>query len=139
MPKIKGEKVRVVVKASGTELVLASQQGGSLDLSASTLDATSKDSNGFEEYEAGLRSASVSCDGLVVVSDPAYRHLLAQFVEGEKVDIEIQSEENDLFEFSAEAIITSAPISFGYDELLTYSFDFQVSGRPDFGSLIDTP
>ena len=62
---ISGVKVKVYIK-DATGKVLGGQRGATLNRSAETMDATTKDGAGWQENVAGLKSWGIDCDGVFV-------------------------------------------------------------------------
>lgn len=57
------------------------------DMSADSIDATNKTSDGWGETYAGNKSTELNLEGIVCKSDEAYEQLQAAFMAGEAVDI----------------------------------------------------
>lgn len=106
---------------------VGAQRGASLSRSAETLDKTSKDSDGWQESLAGLKSWSISTDGLLIFDDEAYLALEEAYMNGENVLIQMASKAGSLFE--GEAIITTIDLEAPYDDLATYSAEFTGAGK----------
>lgn len=126
MSKVNGVKVLVKIYKEGTAILLAGQRGASLSRSAETLDATSKDSDGWKQSIAGFKEWSIDCDGAFVQSDEAYSELERAFIASENVDVEIVMPAGKTYK--GNATLTSFDMDFPYDDLVTYSLSLQGSG-----------
>ena len=128
--KVRGEKVLLKIVDPETNLVIAGQRTASLDLSADALDATTKESNGWIENEVGLRSWSVSADGLYVRNDRSHRAIINHFLNREKIDVILEQDTGSEFDlsFRGTAVITSYPLEMPYDDLIGYSIDLEGDG-----------
>lgn len=125
MTKQKGIDFLVQVNTGTTEVpvykTVGAQRGASLSRSAETLDATSKESEGWSESLAGLKSWSISTDGLLVLDDEAYGLLEEAFMNSENVLVQIASKSG--LKYAGDAIITTFDIDAPYDDLATYSIE----------------
>lgn len=102
------------------------QRGASLSRSADTFEATTKDSLGWKEFEAGFKEWSIEADGLVLTSDVAYTALETAYTTGAKVKVQI--EDGSGSDYAGFAIVTDLPIDMPYDDLVTYSCTLQGTG-----------
>lgn len=133
--KITGMKVKLFVKDTLTGKVLAGQQGASLSRSAESIDATSKDSEGYwNESLQGFKSWSIDCDGAFVTDDEAYAILETAYLNSENVEIYLEMPSGKKYEGAA--TITDNSLDFPYDDLVTYSLSFQGSGEL---KIVDAP
>lgn len=136
MTKMQGMKCLVKIVDSTTPeapKVLAGQRNATLNRSAETLDATSKDTTGYwKENLQGFKEWSVDCDGVLVESDAAYEILETKFLNSENVDVVIEMGSGTTYK--GNAVITDFPIDMPYDDLVTYSLSLMGSG-----SLTKTP
>ena len=127
MSKVSGMKVKVFIGKAGVGKVLAGQQGATLNRSAETIDATSKDTDGFwKESLQGFKEWSIDCDGAYVESDEAYNELEGAFLNSENVPVYIQFPSGTMY--SGTATITDFPIEAPFDDLVKYSLSLQGSG-----------
>ncbi|WP_026688796.1 phage major tail protein, TP901-1 family [Alteribacter aurantiacus] len=125
--KITGMKVKLFIKDATTGKVLAGQKNASLSRSAETIDATSKDTEGFwKENLQGFKEWSVDCDGAFIESDEAYGILETAFINSENVDVYLELPSGTKYE--GNATITDFSLEFPYDDLVTYSLSLQGSG-----------
>lgn len=122
-----GMKVKVYIGPVGSGKVLAGQQSATLNRSAETIDATSKDTEGFwKESLAGFKEWSIDCDGAFVESDAAYDELETAFLSSENIAVYIEFPSGT--KYSGEATITDFPIEAPFDDLVKYSLSLQGSG-----------
>lgn len=120
-------KVKVFIGEVGTGKVLAGQQGATLNRSAETIDATSKDTEGFwKESLAGFKEWSIDCDGALVESDAAYAELETAFLDSANVPVYMEFPSGT--KYHGQATITDFPIEAPYDDLVKYSLSLQGSG-----------
>jgi TP901-1 family phage major tail protein len=127
MAKVSGMKVKVYIGELSDGKVLAGQQGATLNRSAETIDATSKDTEGFwKETLQGFKEWSIDCDGAFVESDAAYNELEAAFLGSENVPVYIEFPSGT--KYSGSATITDFPIEAPFDDLVKYSLSLQGSG-----------
>lgn len=123
---ISGVKVKVFIKDLETGKVLGGQRGATLNRSAEVLDATTKDGEGWQENEAGLKSWGIDADGVYVESDMAYDLLESAYLNSQKVVAYIELPSGTRYE--GECVITDLPLEFPYDDLMTYSLSLTGSG-----------
>lgn len=108
---------------------IGGQQSATFSEEVEAIDTTSKDNNdGGYDYEAGLYGWTVSADGLYVKNNVAYSALKTAMRQGKKVKIRIQEEGQPVEE--GLALVTSRELEAGYDEMATYSVEFQGIGVP---------
>lgn len=106
---------------------IAGQRGASLSRSADTMEATSKDSNGWKEFESSFKEWSIDADGLLPVNDAGYTALEDAFTSGSKLDVKLVDTDGKGFE--GQVIVSDFPIEAPYDDLATYSVTFQGTGE----------
>ena len=106
---------------------IAGQRGATLNQSADTIEATSKDSNGWKEFETSFKEWSIDADGLLPVDDEGYDALQEAFNSGVKLEVEVST--IDGVGYTGEALVTDFPIEMPYDDLATYSVTFQGTGE----------
>lgn len=128
MAKISGMKVKLFIKEAATGNVLAGQRNATLNRSAETIDATSKDTEGnWTESIPGFKSWSIDSDGAFVVDDVAYETLEMAYLNGENVDVYLELPSGNKYE--GNATITDFPIEAPYDDVVTYSVSLQGNGK----------
>lgn len=127
MAKISGMKVKLYIKDEVTGKVLAGQKSATLNRSAETIDATSKDSEGnWKESMPGFKEWSIDADGAFVESDEAYAILEDAFINGENVKVYLEFPSGR--KYTGVSTITDFPIEAPYDDIVSYSLSLQGSG-----------
>ena len=116
--KIKGLEVLLYVDGSA----VAGQRGASLSMSADELDITDKTTEGYKAYLAGLKEWTISCDGLVCIGDTAYDALVAAFLAGNTVAVELKGKG---FGYKGQVSIASMDFDAQYEDALTYSCELK--------------
>ena len=104
----------------------------SLSVSMETRDVTTKESSGFAEHLEGLKSFTLSGDGLVTYSisgdfdtpDDLYTLLNNRT----KVKLKFGSTTSGEIDYTGDAFLTSYEQEAGVEENVTYSFSFQGTG-----------
>lgn len=123
---ISGVKVKVHIKDATTGKVLGGQRGATLNRSAETIDATTKDGNGWQENVQGLKSWGIDADGVLIESDEAWQMLEEAYLNSESVVAYIELPSGNQYE--GECIITDLPIEAPHDDLVSYSLSLTGSG-----------
>jgi TP901-1 family phage major tail protein len=127
MGKITGMKVKLFILEAGSGTVLAGQRNASLGRSAESIDATSKDTEGFwNESLPGFKSYTIDADGAYVESDTAYEALETAFLNSENVDVYLEMPSGKRYE--GNCTITDFSLDLPYDDLVTYSISLQGNG-----------
>lgn len=106
---------------------VGAQRGASLSMSADTLDKTSKQSEGWSESLAGLKSWSISTDGLLILNDEGYLAIEEAYMLGKNVLVQMSTKSGTLYE--GEATITTVDLDAPYDDLANYSAQFTGAGK----------
>lgn len=122
------------------ENVLAGQRNATLNRSAETIDATSKDTEGnWMESIPGFKSWGVECESCYIADDKSYIALEKAYLEGSNVHVAILfgkpvasdatgSSNPKIQGMAGEATITDFPIELPYNDLASYSLTLQGSG-----------
>lgn len=128
MEKMRGMTCKVyIVDPVEEEKILGGQRGATLNRSAETLDATSKDTEGFwKETLQGFKEWSIDTDGLLIESDEAYSVLEEKFLKSENVDVLVIMGSGT--KYKGNAVITDFPLEMPYDDMVTYSLSLTGSG-----------
>ncbi|MHA1210307.1 MAG: phage major tail protein, TP901-1 family [Candidatus Freyarchaeota archaeon] len=130
MAVLKGIDVIVQVDVSGVPTTIAGQKNATLSLSSDTIDTTSKDtaeSNGdWRTFLSGIKSWTLSCDGLYVDGDPALDELQTKFEAGEAVSLTMS--QSGAWTATGNAIITSLDYDASLEDAMTVSAEFQGTG-----------
>ena len=91
--------------------------------------ATTKDSSGFSESIAGLRSAEVSFDGLVDYTDAnGGKEIAHKLLTRQKIDFTFGTAATGDTIYSGEGFMSSCEISGAMEEAVTYSGTITVTG-----------
>ena len=121
---IKGLEVLLSVNGE----VVAGQRGASLSMSADELDITDKTTRGYKAFLVGLKEWTISCDGLVCMGDVGYDALVAAFLAGDTIAVELKAEDKDsklIFGYKGDVAIASMDFDAQYDDALTYSCELK--------------
>lgn len=105
----------------------ASQRGSTLNRTAETMETTSKDSEGFKDFEYGFKEWSVNCDGLLVENDLALGHLEEAWFESTKVRARMAFASGR--QYMGLCLVTDLPIEAPYDDSATYTLTLQGAGK----------
>jgi TP901-1 family phage major tail protein len=127
---------------NGTDLIIkvgsdtvAYATSCSLELSADEIDQTSKDSGGWKDIAAGLRSWNMSADALYVnnaaaSSEDGFPELTTALIARTAVTVHFTfgTAATGDYVYSGSAIITSLSLSSGVEDQATYSVTFNGTG-----------
>tara|TARA_R100001015_G_C4635160_1_gene203763 strand:+ start:6114 stop:6536 length:423 start_codon:yes stop_codon:yes gene_type:complete len=93
-------------------------------------DATTKDSSGFSEVIAGLRSAEISFDGLIDYTDGSSggAEIAHKLLTRQKCDFSFGTAATGDTIYTGEGFISSCEISGSMEEAVTYSGTITVTG-----------
>jgi len=117
----------VAITLGGTAIANATEC--SVSLNQETIDITTKDSSGNRELIPGLKSGSMSCNGLQEVSGSnGIKALTATFDTGAAVTLVFTHTISGGQTFTASGILTSLEMSGGTEDAPTYSASFELSG-----------
>ena len=113
--------------------LLGGQRNATLNRSAETIDATSKDTEGnWMESIAGFKSWGVEMEAAYVADDAAYKVLEDAYLKGDNVYVLIifgqPTDSSTGNAMTGEATITDFPIEVPYNDLVTYSLTLTGSG-----------
>lgn len=120
-------KVNTGTAESPEYTAVGAQRGASLSMNSETLDKTTKDSAGWAESLAGMKSWSISADGLLILDDAGYMELETAYMENKNILIQMHTKSGALYE--GDAIITSIDLDAPYDDLASYSAEFTGAGE----------
>lgn len=135
MAKVKGVDILIYAN-TGTEAipvwtVVGGQRGATLSEKAEPIDVTAKDSGGYQEFEYGLASWTISADGVYVESEAGYAALVNAMRQKQKIKVRWNEGGTDTYE--GLALVTSRDLEGPYDGEATYSLELQGSGVPTLG------
>lgn len=105
---------------------VAAQQNARINRTARIADITNRIKLEWEDYLAGTRSWTVTCEGAYVIDDEALSTLEQYFIEGKPLEVKMTNEEN--LTYTGEAIITSFPIGAVFNRDVSYSLTLQGKG-----------
>ena len=115
--------------------VVAGQRGASLSMSADELDITDKTTRGYKAFLVGLKEWTISCDGLVCVGDTGYDALVAAFLKGDTIKVQLATEKDEqgnvIFGYEGDVAIASMDFDAQYDDALTYSCELKGASALD--------
>ena len=123
MAKVAGVDVLLKVETSaGVFTTIGGQKGASLSRSAGTIDTTDKNSQGWAESMAGVKSWSMDCDAFVVLGDVSLNALFTAFEARTAINVTIRiGSDTDVngYTYSGGAVITDFPEDFPQDDAVT--------------------
>ena len=103
------------------------QKGCTLTMEAETIDVSNKNDFGWASTIGGAKSWSVSCDGQFVADDAGQKALMAAFVNGTEVQVEMKNTAESIY-FSGKAAITSLEVDAQFDDVATMTVELQGIG-----------
>ncbi|MCW6094548.1 phage tail protein [Clostridium sporogenes] len=129
MAKVAGVDVLLKVKTGVSEYTaLGGQKSASLKRSANTIDTTDKNSNGWAESMAGVKTWSIDCDAFVVLGDTALETLFTAFDARTAIDVTIRvGADSDAggYTYSGSAVIVDFPEDYPQDDAVSISLSLQ--------------
>jgi TP901-1 family phage major tail protein len=108
--------------------VIAGQRNCTISYSSETVDVTSKDSGGAQEFEYGLSTWTISADGVYTVDEAGFEALKEAMSNKTKLKARVQYE-NSPTVYSGDVIVTSAELEAPYDGEMTYACEVQGTGE----------
>lgn len=126
--KVAGVDIILKVKNGASMVAIGGQKGASLSRSANTIDTTDKNSGGWAESMAGVKSWSIDCDGFVVLGDASLTALHTAFDSRTTIDIEVRvGADNDAtgYTYTGKVVITDFPEEYAQDDAVTYKLSLQ--------------
>jgi TP901-1 family phage major tail protein len=124
----KGLDILVYVEVNGKLEAIGGQQNCSLSMEADTIDISNKSDFGWSSFIAGAKSWTVSCDGQFITDDKGQEALMAAFVDGTNVKVEMKNADDSVY-FAGEAAITSIELEAAFDDVCTMSLELQGLGE----------
>ena len=114
---------------SGTYDTIGHATSSSISYALDTPDATSKDSGGYREIIAGVRSLDMSFDGFVAYDDTTGIDELLAFIDGRtKVNCKFGTEVSGDTVYSCDGFLTSIEYTGDSESPATYSGSFVSTG-----------
>jgi TP901-1 family phage major tail protein len=114
-------------ETNGTFIAVGGQRNATLSEEVETIDITSKDSQGYQEFDYGLGSWKIKGDGVYVPNEAAYVALRDKM--RAKQPIKVRIHEKGTATEEGTALITSRELEAPYDGEVTYSMEFQGTGK----------
>jgi TP901-1 family phage major tail protein len=114
-------------QTAGTFIAVGGQRGATFTEEVETIDITSKDSQGTQEFDYGLDSWKVKCDGVYVANEAAYTALKDKMRAKQPIKVRISEKGTPTEEGTA--LITSRELEAPYDGEVTYSMELQGTGK----------
>lgn len=113
-----------------TDVPFACSTNCSFDVSVDQKEVTSQTSAWFREYKNDIASWTVSCDGLIILSNFSYLFMLQKQLDRDPIQIKfvIDNGVDGLVIISGVCNITNININAGVRDIATYSVSLQGSG-----------
>lgn len=128
MAKVAGVDVLLKAMVGATQTAIGGQTSATLNRSASTIDTTDKNSGGWAESMAGIKTWSIDCDAFVTLGDTALEALHTAFNNRTAIEVEIRVGANDNasgYTYTGSAVITDFPEEFPQDDAVSISLSLQ--------------
>ena len=118
-----------VITDGGTLATVGHTTSCTLSLSNDLPEATTKDSAGYQEVIAGVRSGEISFEGLVAYDDAANAIEMADYLLArQKVDFSFGTASSDDAVYSGEGYFSSVEMSAEMESPVTYSGSITITG-----------
>ena len=109
------------------ETVLGGQKNCTLSMEADTIDVSNKNDFGWSSFIAGAKSWNITCDGQFLTDDAGQDALMTAFIGSDEVTIEMKNADETIY-YSGQAVITSLELEAAYDDVFSYSVEFNGKG-----------
>lgn len=109
------------------QTAIGGQRNASIEMSAETIDVSTKTTGDWTAKMAGAKSWTSDCDGIYLAGDAGYKAALDSFINGTEVDVKI-ADAGSTVGFSGKAIITSFSFEAPYEDAMTYELSFEGVG-----------
>lgn len=117
------------ITSGGALAAVGHTTSASLSLSLDMPEATTKESSGFAEYIAGVRSAEISFEGLVDHSDAAGSDVMSGYLTGRtKIDWSFSTGTSGDEIYSGSGFVSSCEITSDMEAPVSYSGTITVTG-----------
>ncbi|MBW3114188.1 phage tail protein [Bacillus sp. MCCB 382] len=103
------------------------QRNATFSEEAETIDLTSEDSAGYQEFDYGLGSWTIECDGLYIPTAEGYKAL--KDAQRNKLIIKARIQEDGQPVEEGDVLVTSRELEGAYDGESTYNVSLQGSGK----------
>lgn len=109
-------------------LAVGGQQGFTLTKGTETLDASSKDGDGWSAKMAGAKEWSIEADGVFKSDDEALQAMSKAFDTGDYVCIKVVDVKRQKNLYGGIALIAEYALEAPYDDMMTWSATFEGVG-----------
>jgi TP901-1 family phage major tail protein len=107
--------------------VVGGQRNATFSEETETVDLTTMDSDGYQEFGYGLGSWTIECDGLYIPSAQGYSAL--KDAQRNKTNVQVRIQEDGQPTEVGEALVTSRELEGAYDGESTYNVSLQGTGK----------
>lgn len=114
--------INVILKVG--DKIVGGQAGIQLDRKAQAIDITNKINGDWQENLSGLKTWSLSCQGVYLIDSEGYDLAEQAYLNNENIQVELQITDK---KYVGEAIITGFPLSSGYST--QYKYNIQLLGN----------
>ena len=108
------------------DIPVGGQQNISLNRYASSIDITNRIQSEWKESLSGLKTWSISCQGVYIINEDGFNLLENAFLNNLNIDVIIHLSANE--KYKGKAIITSFPLSSSFNSEFRYSIDLSGDG-----------
>ncbi|MHA1210306.1 MAG: phage major tail protein, TP901-1 family [Candidatus Freyarchaeota archaeon] len=105
---------------------IGGQRNATLSISGDSIDTTAKDTGDWRTFLAGLKSWTLSCDGVYADADPGILQLENAFFSGDVIDVKLAKDTE--WTATGQAIITSLDYDASLEDVMTLSIELQGTG-----------
>ena len=136
--QVQGLNILVYIQDGENKKILGGQKNCTLSMEADTIDVSNKNDFGWASFIPGAKSWTISCDGQFLAEDDGQDALMAAFLDSEEVTIEmsnavlasegVEAKEATIY-YSGKAVITSLELEAAFDDVFSYSVEFQGKGK----------
>ena len=123
----KGLDILVYAQVGEELKAIGGQKNCSLSMEADTIDTSNKNDFGWASFIGGAKSWTVSCDGQFMADDEGQKALMAAFIAGTNVKVEMKNDDDSVY-FAGTAAITSVEVEAAYDDVCALSLELQGVG-----------
>lgn len=106
---------------------IGGQRNASIEMSAESIDVSTKTTGAWTAKMSGAKSWTADCDGIFITSDAGYEAALDAFMNGTEVNVKI-ADSGSTVGFTGKAIITSFAFEAPYEDVMTYEMSFEGVG-----------
>jgi len=136
MARFNAKDMKVYTTSGGTDTLISHTDSCEITFATETIDITTKDSNGWKEILAGLKSGTGSISGKVDYEGTnQVDALTTAIVAGSSLVFKFKTSTVGDTTYSWTGIITSLPQTFGNNEAATFSCDIEFTGAPTISTL----